>query len=60
MAAHLGLKDPDQIVITDEWAVAQGKGAVFHWTTALPMRREGDKVIVEGRRGRNRSRWRHR
>jgi hypothetical protein len=24
---------------------------VFHWTTPLPMRREGDKVIIEGRRG---------
>ena len=43
---------PDQLVITDEWAVAQGEGAVFNWTTTLPMRREGDKVIIEGRRGR--------
>ena len=43
---------PDQIVITDDWAVAQGEGAVFNWTTTLPMRREGDKVIIEGRRGR--------
>jgi hypothetical protein len=43
---------PDQLVITDAWAVAQGEGAVFHWTTPLPMRREGDRVIIEGRRGR--------
>jgi hypothetical protein len=43
---------PDQLIITDAWAVAQGEGAVFHWTTPLPMRREGDRVIIEGRRGR--------
>jgi hypothetical protein len=42
---------PDTFVITDEWAVEKGEGAVFHWTTPLPMRREGDKVIIEGRRG---------
>ncbi len=42
---------PDTLVITDEWAVAQGEGVVFHWTTPLPMRRAGDKVIIEGRRG---------
>jgi hypothetical protein len=43
---------PDRIVITDEWAVEQGEGVVFHWTTSLPMRREGDRIIIEGRRGR--------
>jgi len=43
---------PDQLVITDEWAIAQGEGVVFHWTTPLPMRREGDRVIITGRRGR--------
>ena len=43
---------PDTLVITDDWAVAKGEGVVFHWTTPLPMRREGDKVIIEGRRGR--------
>ena len=41
---------PDHFVITDEWAVAQGKGVIFHWTTPLPMRLEGDRVIIEGRR----------
>jgi hypothetical protein len=43
---------PDTLVISDEWAVTQGEGAIFHWTTQLPMRREGDKVIITGRRGR--------
>jgi len=42
---------PDTLVITDEWAVEKGEGVIFHWTTPLPMRREGDKVIIEGRRG---------
>ncbi len=42
---------PDTLVITDEWAVAQGEGAVFHWTTPVPMHREGDRIIVTGRRG---------
>ncbi len=42
---------PDTLVITDEWAVEKGEGVVFHWTTPLPMRRQGDKVIIEGRRG---------
>ena len=43
---------PDLFVITDEWAVEKGRGAVFHWTTRLPMRREGDRIIIEGRRAR--------
>ena len=42
---------PDTLVITDEWAVEKGEGVIFHWTTPLPMRREGDKVLIEGRRG---------
>ncbi|MBS0632980.1 MAG: heparinase II/III family protein [Verrucomicrobia bacterium] len=41
---------PDTIVITDDWAVEKGRGAVFHWTTRLPMRIEGRRVIIEGRR----------
>ena len=43
---------PDTFVITDEWAVAQGRGVNFLWTTHLPMRREGDRIIIEGRRAR--------
>jgi hypothetical protein len=41
---------PDTLVLTDEWAVAQGRGVIFHWTTRLPMRIEGDRVIITGRR----------
>ncbi|MFI5356351.1 MAG: heparinase II/III family protein [Opitutales bacterium] len=41
---------PDTLVITDDWVVAQGRGVVFHWTTQLPMRLAGDRVIIEGRR----------
>ena len=41
---------PDTLVITDEWEVAQGRGVIFHWTTQLPMRLAGDRVIIEGRR----------
>ncbi|MFZ9681999.1 MAG: hypothetical protein ACO3DQ_02155 [Cephaloticoccus sp.] len=43
---------PDHLTITDDWAVARGEGVVFHWTSPLPMHREGDKVIITGRRGR--------
>ena len=43
---------PDLLVITDEWAVEKGRGVVFHWTTRLPMRREGDRIVIEGRRAR--------
>jgi hypothetical protein len=41
---------PDTFVITDDWAVAQGRGVIFHWTTRLPMRIEGNQVIITGRR----------
>jgi hypothetical protein len=43
---------PDTLTITDEWAVAQGRGVIFHWTTRLPMRIEGRRVIIQGRRAR--------
>lgn len=42
---------PDTLVITDDWAVEKGAGVIFHWTTPLPMRREGDKIVITGRRG---------
>jgi hypothetical protein len=43
---------PDTFVITDEWAVEKGLGAVFHWTTRLPIRIEGRTAVIEGRRAR--------
>jgi len=42
---------PDTLIITDDWEVEKGEGVVFHWTSPLPMRREGDLIIIEGRRG---------
>lgn len=41
---------PDKLVITDDWAIARGRGVIFHWTTWLPMRLEGNTVIIEGQR----------
>ena len=45
---------PDRLTITDDWAVEQGDGAVFHWTTPLPISldRENRRAAIEGRRGR--------
>ena len=43
---------PATIVITDEWAVAKGEGAIFHWTTRLPIQLKGHKVTIQGRRAR--------
>jgi hypothetical protein len=40
----------DTLIITDEWAVARDEGAIFHWTTPLPMELQGDRVIITGRR----------
>ena len=43
---------PTQLVITDDWAVVRGRGVIFHWTTRLPIRREGDTIVIEGARAR--------
>jgi hypothetical protein len=43
---------PDTIIITDEWAVQKGEGAIFHWTTRLPIQLEGGRVTIQGRRAR--------
>ncbi|QYM79233.1 heparinase II/III-family protein [Horticoccus luteus] len=43
---------PTRFVITDEWEVERGEGVIFYWTTPLPIRREGDCVIIEGERAR--------
>jgi hypothetical protein len=43
---------PETLVITDDWAVEKGEGAIFHWTTRLPMRLKQGRVIIEGRRAR--------
>ncbi|MCB1103195.1 MAG: heparinase II/III family protein [Cephaloticoccus sp.] len=41
---------PDTFIITDEWAVEKGDGVIFHWTTRLPMKLDGNRVIITGRR----------
>ncbi|MFI5356349.1 MAG: hypothetical protein ACHQ4G_03340 [Opitutales bacterium] len=43
---------PGVLTITDDWAVRKGAGVIFHWTSPLPMRREGDRIVITGRRGR--------
>ena len=43
---------PDTVIITDEWAVEKGEGAIFHWTTRLPIKLEGRRVTIQGRRAR--------
>ncbi len=45
---------PAELTITDDWAVAQGDGVVFHWTTPLPITLDAPKrrAVIEGRRGR--------
>jgi hypothetical protein len=42
---------PDIVTIVDDWAVAAGHGVIFHWTTWLSMRRDGNRILIEGRRG---------
>ncbi|MCW5547576.1 MAG: heparinase II/III family protein [Opitutaceae bacterium] len=41
---------PDQLVITDDWVLEKGDGAIFHWTTRLPMELDGNQVRIHGRR----------
>jgi hypothetical protein len=43
---------PDTLAITDTWAVERGRGAVFHWTTRLPITLDGRRVVIQGRRAR--------
>ncbi|MDB6170354.1 MAG: hypothetical protein JWM88_3218 [Verrucomicrobia bacterium] len=50
---------PDTLTITDNWAIDQGEGAVFHWTTPLPISLDEKKrrAVIEGRRGRATLTW---
>lgn len=43
---------PGTLIVTDDWAVERGHGAIFHWTTRLPIRLEGRRAIIQGRRAR--------
>ncbi len=40
---------PDQLVLTDDWAVEKGDGVIFHWTTRLPMELDGNQIRILGR-----------
>ena len=50
---------PGELTITDEWAVEKGEGAVFHWTTPLPITLDAlnQRAVIEGRRGRATLTW---
>lgn len=45
---------PADITITDDWAVEKGDGAVFQWTTPLPIALDAAnrRAVIQGRRGR--------
>jgi Heparinase II/III-like protein len=43
---------PGELTITDVWELEKGDGVAFQWTTPLPIRLEGNRAVVEGRRGR--------
>jgi len=50
---------PEELTLTDEWAIEKGDGAVFHWTTPLPITLEAEnrRAVIEGRRGRATLSW---
>jgi hypothetical protein len=50
---------PDELTITDDWAVEKGEGAVFHWTTPLPITLDAPNrcAVMNGRRGRATLTW---
>ena len=50
---------PGSLTITDEWEVEQGLGAVFYWTTPLPILLDAKnrRAVIAGRRGRALLTW---
>ncbi|MCF7761731.1 MAG: heparinase II/III-family protein, partial [Cephaloticoccus sp.] len=50
---------PDELIITDDWALANGDGVEFHWTTPLPIQLDAPnhQAVIEGRRGRITLSW---
>ena len=42
---------PDQIIIHDDYELANGQGVDFFWQTTLPVNVIGDTVTISGRRG---------
>ena len=45
---------PSKLTVTDDWAIENGEGVVFHWTTPLRMILDAPnrRAEIEGRRGR--------
>ncbi|MFI5356185.1 MAG: hypothetical protein ACHQ4G_02495 [Opitutales bacterium] len=50
---------PARLTLTDDWAVAQGDGVVFYWTTPLPIALDAARhqAVIEGRHGRATLTW---
>lgn len=42
---------PEELVITDDYELKRGDGVDFYWQTMLPVRRKGNTLVIEGRRG---------
>ena len=42
---------PDQLVMTDEYELVDGKAVEFYWQTMLPAKRKGNTVTIEGKKG---------
>ncbi len=43
---------PSRLEITDTYALAEGSGVEFLWNTFLPLTAEGNRITIQGRRGR--------
>ncbi|MBP6507844.1 MAG: heparinase II/III family protein [Opitutaceae bacterium] len=50
---------PGELTLTDDWAVEQGDGVVFYWTTPLPITLDAKnrRAVIAGRRGRATLTW---
>ncbi len=48
---------PGVLEIRDDYELIRGDGVDFLWNTRLPIKRDGEGVVVEGRRGQARITW---
>ena len=48
-----------ELTITDDWALKNGDGVAFYWTTTLPIALDATRreAVIEGRRGRATLSW---
>jgi hypothetical protein len=51
-ARRIDSRAPDELMIRDEYELAQGGGVDFFWQTALPCHVEGGTVVIQGKKGR--------